>query len=282
MDEAACLGAGEAGSVGAAAGILLGPGWLLLEDGSVHAGDPLLRSPEAEPNPAPPADSPPAGLPRLTGAPLLPITASLTGEGEGVDGLPPRILLLPIAEEPLGAGDSGSEGSFLAHSGGSGPCVQAARPEVLAQPSEAQREASGTQTVPLVWPPCLAPDPLEKVEAKDPEAATQGILLAHAEKTAEQAPGPLAAPQTGTPADAPFAVESRLDAQRVMGAASAPAPNGGADVSLQPGGRRERMTRPPPVAGKWKRHSCTEALCGVLCVGWERKGGTCWVLQGVL
>ncbi|KAJ6662856.1 hypothetical protein lerEdw1_011060 [Lerista edwardsae] len=247
--EASRLGTGEGGR-----GVLPGPGQLLSGDGSVPAGEALPREPEPEPCPARPAASPLSGPPGWMEAPLLPVTASLPGEGEGegegVDGLPSRVLLQPIAEELLGDGDSGPEGPFLAHRGGSGPCAPAAQPEVSAQPSECRREASGVQTVPSVRPACPAPDPLEKAEAEAAEAATAGTSLdpspAREAAWAGQAPGPPAAPPAGTPADAPFAVEPRLDAQREMGAASPP--DGGTVVSLQPGGLTERMTGPPPAA----------------------------------
>ncbi|XP_066492692.1 A-kinase anchor protein 13 isoform X2 [Tiliqua scincoides] len=272
--EASSLGAGEDVKVGAAAGVLQGPG--LAEEVSICAGEaPCLEAmlnQEPDPSPDRHVASPLGGISSLMEAPLLPVKGGLPQEGEEVESIPSRILLQPIAEEPLD-GDSGPEVFSLASRGEIGSCVTAAQPAVLAQPSEGQKEASGIKPASPILPAWLAAaDLLGKVKAKDSDEVPQAIFLDNTDKraktpseavSAEQTHGPFA-PLVGNPSEGPPAVEPSLDAQRVVEVGSVP--NGVADLSLQPGGLMERTASPGvtrPDSGEMKTEEEVDCLKGL-------------------
>ncbi|KAL8197544.1 UNVERIFIED_CONTAM: hypothetical protein K2H54_031213 [Gekko kuhli] len=240
---------------GAAAGGLQGPA--LLEgtsagaDGAPRPPD-IMLSQEAEPSPSLQASSPPCGSSLLVEAPLvsgeLPALAELPRTGEEVGNVSPRPLLQPIAEEPLGDCDSGSEGFFLASE--EGPEPEAAPLEIVAQPHASQRKAEPE-------PHLLPPSPSAPVEEVGAKASVQTADATFPEQTAGK-PDPATLPHgslgsvAGNPMETPPLMESRPADQHMTDAV--PISGGEMDLSWQSGGQMKRAAnleaaRPSPVTG---------------------------------
>lgn len=262
--ETSSLAAAQDAKVGTAAGVLQGPG--LAEDASICAvkapcPEAVLNQ-ELDPSTDLHAVPPFSGISSFMEAPLLPVIVSLPEEE--VESIPPRILLQPIAEEPLCDGDTGSEVLSSASRGEIGPHIQSAQPDFLDQPSKDQKEASDIKPASPILPasPAVA-DLLEKVDVKDSDNVTEAILPDNTEKTAEKPSEAISVEQAhdpfmslaGNPSEISPTVELTSDAQHIEDVSSVP--NGEADLSLQPSGLMERTASPgamklPPVPGKWK------------------------------
>ncbi|XP_060138919.1 A-kinase anchor protein 13 isoform X6 [Zootoca vivipara] len=253
--EVSSSGTDENAKAGVSGDSLPGPG--PPEDGSLCPRetpfpDATLNQ-ELEPScPDPCAAPPPGGVSDLMEAPLvtsdLPVAAILPREGgEEVENVPSRVLLQPIAEEPLCDGDPGSEMFFLASEGEARPGVEAAQLEVLAQPSSGKGEESqAEQDSQLLQPsPCVAVEPLRKGEAAGSVQETDGPLVDNVDKTVTS-PGQATAVAeacgslvslAGSSVEIGSLAESRSEAQNAVDAGSIP--NGEVDLSLQPGGVTE-------------------------------------------
>ncbi|XP_048337627.1 A-kinase anchor protein 13 isoform X3 [Sphaerodactylus townsendi] len=141
----------------------------------------FILSQEPEPGPNLQAGSTPCGSLFFMEAPLLsselPVLAELPHDGEEVGNLSPRILLQPIAEEPLGDCDSGSEGLFLAGEDEQLPL------DLVAPPDESERKDDAASQL----SPCSL---VEKAGTGDSSQAADVTVVDMIAKNPDQAISP--------------------------------------------------------------------------------------------